>query len=258
MRPGGPAMDCETAQLLAQLNRPGAAELDAREAGEFMAHLAECPRCRAFAGTLGRADQQTALAMRSVPMPEGLRVRIVARLAASARRRRRWAWTGVAAAAAAVFAAVVYVRSRPEAARPGVDLAAAYRDLVQQVGSKPQAVSDWFDIVHHVRVACPMGFDYRLLVFYDLAEFQGQRVPLLLFARGDASARVYVLAARDFNLDDVAPAPGYSVRLLRHPTEAETAYVVAYTGESLGWFLSRAEEPRTADADAARAAAETE
>lgn len=244
-------MDCDTARLLAQLSRPGATELDPREAAEFTAHLSECPGCRAFAAASARADEQASQAVRAVALPEGLRERIVQRLSARARRRRR-VWATVAAvAAAAVLMAVVYARSGPEQQRPGVDMAAAYRDLVQQVGSRPEAVTDWFDATHHVEVRCPTGFDYRLLVFYDLSEFQGQRVPLLLFARGDATARVYVLSARDFDLDDVAPAPGQSVRLLRHPTDTGVAYLVAYTGESLGWFLSRGDDLRTSDGTAA-------
>jgi hypothetical protein len=147
---------------------------------------------------------------------------------------------GFGGLAAAAVAAVLFF-SRQRQPLDDINLELAYREATQQTGSGPETINQWFEDVHHVRMASPAGFDYRLLVFYDLAEFQGKRVPLLLFSRGDANARVYVLSGDRFNLDEVEPAPGYNVQYLRPADDERTAYVVVYTSESLNGFLTKGE-----------------
>ena len=95
-------------------------------------------------------------------------------------------------------------------------------------------------------VAVPRQFDYRLLVHYTVAEFQGRAVAQLWFVQDNNSARVYILPAKQFDLDylerqgqGVAQGSHVTVKLIRHPENRQIAYLVVYTGASLEPFLNR-------------------
>jgi hypothetical protein len=234
-------MDCKTARLLLEFARPLSPDLDSADAEGLHEHLADCPDC----GPLYRAERSVedhlARAMRAVPVPEGLEARLSDRLRRERRAWYRWRlWVpGGAAAAAAALLLAIFLGFGPHGTLPGVSLEELYHGLNNRAGATPAQIEDWFYSTYYVHTVVPPQFDYHFLAFYDLADFQGQRVPMLLFLRGQATARVYILSAKQFNLNAIQPAPGYPVELL--PSDnPQFAYVVIYTSERLDWFFNKA------------------
>src|SRR3954451_16962170 len=98
-------MDCKTARLLLLFDRPRAGEMGDDEARALQEHLALCGACAAAARAERRQDAHLGRATRDLPVPEGLRGRLVDRLAADrgARDRRRMLHGARALAAAAAL-----------------------------------------------------------------------------------------------------------------------------------------------------------
>lgn len=235
-------MDCKTARLLLEFARPLSSELDTPAAEGLHEHLTDCPECGPLYRTERRLDDHLARAVRAVPIPEGLEARLGDRLRRQRRagyRRRLWI-PGVAAAAAAVLLAV-WLGFGPHRSRPGVNLEELYHVLNSRANASPAQVEEWFQNTYHVHTVMPARFDYNFLTFYDLADFQGQRVPMLLFQRGQATARVYILSAKQFDFDAIRPSPGYPVELIRSDN-SQFAYVVIYTSERLDLFFNKSGE----------------
>src|SRR5262245_10465360 len=98
-------MDCRNARLLLEFARPLTAELDAGEAEALQGHLADCPECGALAREERRLDEHLGRAVRDVPVPEGLRDRLLARLATERDAWfRRWLLRAVGVAAGIALA----------------------------------------------------------------------------------------------------------------------------------------------------------
>src|SRR5271166_4996544 len=107
-------MDCMTARILAKLPGNRAAELPAEDAAELVLHLQSCSECRRHVEMEQRLDAPMARAMQAVPIPPGLKSRILDQLATQrgAQHRRRFFYA--AAAAACVFAAVGLLTWKPQ------------------------------------------------------------------------------------------------------------------------------------------------
>src|SRR5258708_4066533 len=82
-------MDCETARLFLQSDRPGERDLDGPEADELHAHLEQCSHCNALALAARHLDQHLGRAMRAVAVPAGLQSRLLERLASDRRAAQR-------------------------------------------------------------------------------------------------------------------------------------------------------------------------
>jgi hypothetical protein len=243
-------MDCKTAQLLLHFASPCRTELDAGEAEDLEGHLAECAACGAVAQAERRADNRIGQAMRAVAVPEGLRQRLLGQLDAERdawyRRRVRRGLVAFAAAAAVLIAAWAgFVWHTNQVAR--VDLAAVSDDFwAYVVNPSPASVEERAHQRGLDTVAPPETlFNYRLLRYDCAAHIGSKRVPLLIFTHGDDQARVYILSAREFDLDDalgtpVVPGSGYRVEVHRGPSNARmrVAYLIVYTGESLQPFMA--------------------
>ena len=87
-------MDCTNAHGLLPFLRTG--ELDATERDVLESHVSGCPECLASVQAESRFDDAIEVAMARVPMPAGLKGRLLVGLA---RRRptRRWPWVAAAA-----------------------------------------------------------------------------------------------------------------------------------------------------------------
>src|SRR5215510_8882873 len=84
-------MDCDNARLYLPFVTPGGKDLDGAEAAELHAHLAQCITCNALAMNSNRIDQHLGRAMRAVPIPMGMKGRVLERLAEDRGAvRRRW------------------------------------------------------------------------------------------------------------------------------------------------------------------------
>src|SRR6267142_1662781 len=113
-------MDCNHARLLLTFARDHA-DLDQSEADGLEEHLGQCPECAAAFAAEQRADAALAKAMNDVPVPAGLKERLLAKLAKLP--RTRWSWrrwiVSTAAAAAIVLLAIgftwhVWLAPKPE------------------------------------------------------------------------------------------------------------------------------------------------
>ncbi len=241
-------MDCKTARLLLDFHRPHPAELPPDDHDALEAHLAGCPDCDAAARADRQLDAVLGPAVRNVPVPDGLRDRIRARLGAE-RGDRHTRWVGwavrVSAAAAALLLAawLAWAWLRPHHVENFDVVALREGVALKHHHPSPEKVNEWFEQEHGVATAAPTDFRYELLAHYDLARCQGQRVPMLLFTNGQDRAFVYVVTKKQFNVDDLLKQPkqesgGYTVVVREAPAQ-ELAYVVVYTGDSLRPFLHK-------------------
>src|SRR5437016_5220961 len=81
-------MDCNHARLLVGFTHKKA-ELDTAEAEALQAHLEQCPECELMARSERAIDEALGRAMNDVPVPEGLKERVVDKLASRQRPRFR-------------------------------------------------------------------------------------------------------------------------------------------------------------------------
>jgi hypothetical protein len=241
-------MDCRTAHLLLDFHRPPT-ELEAGEAEALENHLIDCTACARLARDERRLDEHLGRAMRDVALPEGLRDRLVARLNTPQtlplppRRFGRGAWSFTAAAAILLLAfGGALLASRPRS----VDVSQLRHDTWTQFNPDRTQVDDWLQAGRY-RVPAPDMFEYNLLTHYHLANLQGQRVPMLLFTspnhRHVYQARVYLLDAKQFDLDALREAPpsqdsGCAVVFVPHPTDPRFAYLVVHNAENLNPFMA--------------------
>jgi len=238
-------MDCKTARLLLDFARPLTPELEESEGEALAGHLADCSACAALHRIEQRVEDHLGKAMRSVPVPDGLRERILGKLAKQGERRylRRLAW----GAAAAIAASVLFVAGLTYwGQKPAINLEPLYEANNQQpLPADASKVGEWF---HRPALLAPTQFDYRGLVRCDWADFQGRKVPSLVFRQGADLAWVYIVNDRQFDLNSLAGAGqlsgSFSVAVL-WPTggEKHTAYIVIFTGGLLDTFFPRPSPP---------------
>jgi hypothetical protein len=240
-------MDCKTARLLLEFTGPRRpAELEAGDAAALESHLLGCPDCAGAARAERGADEVLGRAMRDVPVPAGLRTRLLTHLEAERDvryRRRSQRWLGAGAAAAALVAALwLGFDSWRYHHRSQLVLENATRLLEQQCfNPTPENVELWFAQTERLATRAPGDFNYALLTYYDTADLQGQRVPLLLFTSGRFQARVYILSDRQFDLQKALAAPpvvasGCKAEVRLHPGDPHFAYLIVYTSETLEPF----------------------
>lgn len=244
-------MDCRTAQILLEFARPLTRELDVTEAEALESHLADCPECARRARTLFSIDTGISAAMRDVPVPEGLRERLLAGLSGREpkpiRRRLLLQQLGNLAAAAALLLAIA-IGWTQRGDTPDINTGELeWLTNAEIANPVPQLVDDWLR-KQGVRVPAPTNFDYRLLAHYHMTELQGQRVPLMVFVRSENGrtyqARVYLLSCNQFNLSPTltTPASICVVQLMPHPSNPRYGYLVVFTGE-LEPFLAKDQQP---------------
>ncbi len=241
-------MECRNARLLLEFARPGSAELDAVEAEALQQHLTDCPECAALAQFERRADEHLGRAMRDVPVPAGLRERILGKLAGErAAWRRRWLIRASGAAAAVLLLALTgwyFWSSSLPALTPN--------DVPYLVEAPPFLTKPGVEISFeemNARTELPRGFNYDLLRSYDLVTFHGRQVPQLVFVRGEGDtkrplvARVYILSSRQFDLEQTKAnfanfsGGGYQFRDSSEP--GQYLYLIICPTDKLQLFLSR-------------------
>lgn len=247
-------MDCKTARLLLDYARPAPAELPGGDAAAVEGHLTACPECEAAARAERQVDDHLGRAVRDVPVPDGLRDRLLARLRAERRRwYRRWALRGAAATAAALALVLGLWQPWHRTALPSPDLERLVQHVSEnnaaRVSADPDRVQTWLRTEYGNDVwRTPHDFDlralnYGLLTYADLAEFQGKTVPMLLFANGPAQVRVYVLSSDQFGLEELKQqqprldSHGYTVEPRADPDDGRILYLFIYTGNSMDPFL---------------------
>lgn len=237
-------MGCELArQLLAIRQAVGPAELPAEDAAILDHHLAGCPDCAAEAARQVGWDAAVRSAMTAVPVPTGLRDRLIA--AASARqavRFRRMLVRYVAAAAAVLIAAPlgygVYLRSRP-----ALDTAAIADQSSREFEDQEAAVRA-FLAAEGLPTALPQRFDYqRCRVKTGYTRTSGVMIPCidLTVVRPNQTDDLRVLIARrtQFRLDEVRPAgSSFATVTADHDSANGLVYVYVASSPTLDPFLA--------------------
>ncbi len=242
-------MDCRTARLLLDFARPLCPELEPADAEALQTHLADCPECGPVAAAERRLDDHLGRAVRDVPVPADLKQRLLNRLS---RERdawwRRWILRGGAAAAALLLAlaGAWYLWPLPRPTMPEIQA-----NLEMMRGADEQKVVDFFRKEGFGDVTMPSDFNFVYLAEYRVEEFEGRRVPALVFERtegADAATRVYarVLVLNDhrFNLADLragdkADSGSFKIRIIRSPVDPHTVFVVIHNATNLESTFAR-------------------
>jgi hypothetical protein len=236
-------MNCTNARLLLNFVRAG--EMDPAEREVLDHHLTACSECAVFAESENRFDEAMAMAMARVPVPAGLKGRLLGQLA----RPRRWSWVAAAALLLAVGLTCFAALTRgPE------ELDASRWSVKADIKRTPEAVEGWFSSELATPMTAPRDFNFSLLSNIDVAVIQGRQVPkLTFFGNRGALAHVYVLSTRQFKLpaeheEEVAlkdswhgeisiPCATKDIKIRRYPGVPGFFYVVIYTGGTLDPFL---------------------
>ncbi len=237
-------MDCKTARLLLELNRPAGAEVDAEEALALEAHLDHCSECSALARAERGFHRQVGLAMRQVAAPPELRGRLLSRLDKERgdyyrKQAARGIRTAVALAACFLVAVLIWRMTRPE--KPPLDVDAL---LTSFAGNRCEAqdkeqVERWFLENNGIEIVAPPQFDYAYLVECGVVDCQGKKVPCLLFSRPERRlvARVYIVSEEQFDprsLENSSSAiAGGAKAIILRADGSKFAYVILYTGQDL-------------------------
>jgi hypothetical protein len=235
-------MDCNHARLLLNFSRKQS-ELEATEAEALRSHLDTCATCSSSAKAERHLDEVVGQALRDVPVPAGLEMRLLHRLETD---RVRYRWRRVATVgslAAGLLLAVGLSWFFYFGARISPDYDRVFVDISDKERASPETVEQWFR-GQGMTMEAPRQFNYGLLTSYDSAQFMNRRVPkLVFFFRGDrdnspAIAEVYVLSNRQFRLDEVAPHPA-SMELITDNPDFHYVVVVNPRGSSQAFRVDR-------------------
>jgi hypothetical protein len=244
-------MDCRTARLLLEFDRPLASDLAPPDAEALRTHLADCNDCGRLAEAERTFDEQLGQAIRDVPVPEGLRERLLKRLANEREDwYRRWLLRGAGIAAAVALVSWglwSWIGQRPELVSPEE----MRRIAAGQLAQSPEEIEKWYRD-RGVAMVAPRQVNYYFLTWRNFARIEGKEVPFLEFHRENAWARVFVVSDRQFNLANaanLAPADsgGLKVEVQTYPAggPARYAFIIVYTGDSLDAFRLEESRPGT-------------
>jgi hypothetical protein len=233
-------MDCKNARLLLPYYRPTATDLDEADTAALENHLALCPECQALDRGEHLFDQVLGQAMRDVAVPAGLQSRLLGRLGMQRppfyyRHFSRIASGLAAAGVLLIVGLLTWVWLKPT--RPELQLAELFDRQVETMASRsPDAVSFWFGENHKVNMIPPPRFNYAHLVHYGLENWQGKRVPLLVFVRGNTQAKVFVVSAEQFHINPLPTGSGifdtggFLLDIWKDMEPPGTAFIIIYTG----------------------------
>ena len=261
-------MDCNTARMLATFFGRRGSELAPEDAAALDAHLAGCPGCAAAVQSERAFDDRIAQAMMAVPVPTGLKAKILDGVTAQKAawyRQKAWGLAGLATAACLLIGGVIGYRILT-----APDLIAT--QLISEQGDQIQAPDGYIDDFldrRGYRFNPERRFDMRLFDDVAMGELRKREVPVLYFKnlQKNAFARVYIVKDSVLNWKtlprDGSSIPGgfgLQLAVVLDTVRGDVAYVVVYTGESLELFLespSRMSRSRHAGAERRRCALTT-
>lgn len=242
-------MECKSARMLAEMRGPHGTEIDADDEIALQQHLTVCPACAAWVHRESQFEANVAKAMVAIPVPAGLKARILENLVherASWYRRRFWQ---TAAAAAVILVAVGLSVNWQSNKKHELSVAEIQRDTDQRSMNQREAAEAWLareGIAFHQ----PIPFDYRMLLSYGHQELvAGKMVPSLTFvnfARG-VHAKVFIVRGDQFNPEKLredtysCQLSGYQVDVREDPRVPHQWYVIVYNGADLRAFESSAQ-----------------
>src|SRR5688500_9259377 len=136
-------MECRDAQFYLRLRRHAADELGADVTAALDGHCATCAACSTDARAAAAFDRAVAAAMKAVPVPSGLRERLItqaARAQGAALRQKAYRVGGLVAAALLLVGIGFSVYTR---ARPLVDADELVRKSDGLINAREQSTREW-------------------------------------------------------------------------------------------------------------------
>ncbi len=234
-------MDCRDAQFYLRLRRHTADELGSELTADLDRHVDTCPACAMQSRTAARFDRAVAAAMTGIPVPAGLRERLVVQLSAqrgAVLRRKAYRYVGVAAA---LFLTVGISYGMFWKARPVADTTALVHSLDRRADAElaEADVRDWL-LAQKLPSQLPEPFDFRFYITHGTEPIQGRDVPVVVFRDpvGSEMAKVFVFRDGPFDLKAMATAQAshWQARVYTHEARG-VVYVIAFTGPTLDPFL---------------------
>lgn len=239
-------MDCRTVRFLEEFARP-AEQLDHAITEDLRRHCAGCPECESHHQRTYSIEATFVNAMRNITVPADGAERVKSVLRSQRRQSlaRRFLRLSAGTAAAAMlllgcWLGYDWLRDRQET----LNVERISNDVFMALANpSPDSVEGWY-LERGTTMTPPPDFRYSLLAYYDYADLQGKRVPLLVFTRGSEQARVFVLSQRQFDLKDAIAhgqelGSGCKAIVREHPTDKRFAYLVVFNGPSLDPFLAQ-------------------
>ena len=224
-------MDCHDVRLLLTLHRREPEQLDAVELAALERHIELCPGCQNWYQSEARFDAAVTSAVKSMPLPVGLKDKIAGRLKATPAPRNK-AWLVAAACLLLLVGGGTgtYFWMQPELIETPVS------DEFDKQGADEQTVENFFTGKGYAMKAPPQ-FTYDYLLTYELAFFQGKLVPRLTFQCQQnnrvVTANVYCLKTSQFRLDEAQEPESSPHRQIHVIQDEREIYVVKCTGGDL-------------------------
>jgi len=227
-------MECRDAQFYLRLRRHAADELGADVTAPLDTHLATCAACAAVSRASANFDRAVSTAMMNVPVPSGLRERLItqaARAQGAALRRTAFRYGGLVAAALLLVAIGISVYST---ARPQVDSAAVVQANDALVENPQEYARKWL-VAEKLPEHLPWDFDYDLLQSCGYEKIGGRYAPVVTFrSRAGGLAKVYLFREGGaFDTKDMqdAQASHFSAQVVvRKDQWRGVRYLVVHTG----------------------------
>jgi hypothetical protein len=204
-------MECRDAQFYLRLRRHAADELGADVTAPLDSHLATCSLCGAEARAAVSFDRALASAMRAVPVPSGLRERLItqaARAQGVALRNKALRAGGMVVAAILIIGIGFSLYSTT---RPVVDSEKQVA-LAERQHKNPKTYTREWLAEQKLPEDLPWDFDYEhLWIFCGYERIEKVDVPVVVFRSrtGSGFAKVYIF--RDggpFDTKDLRDAQG--------------------------------------------------
>ncbi len=239
-------MDCNTARMLTTFFGRQGTELAPEDAADLSTHLAGCAGCASAVRYERAFDDRIARAMLDVPIPSGLKGKLLDGVSAQRGgwyRKKAYGIAGLATAACLLVGGIYAGRILTAPKLEATELIA----YAEERADFPQDNIDSYLSSKGVKYNPERRFDLNQL--YDIGTSKlmrdGPQVPVLYFKniRKNVDAKVYIVRDSDFNWKklprDGASIPGKSLGLavIEDARRGDVGYVVIYTGESLELFL---------------------
>jgi hypothetical protein len=240
-------MDCRTARVLIDFDRPPCPEMESADAEALRHHLADCPECGPFAAQERHLDDHLGRAMRDVPVPGDFKQRLLNRLSKERDAWwRRWLVRGGAAAAAVLLALAGswYFWPMPTPSADQIQI-----ETAGKIRATEEMVAGYFQQQGLGYLSLPTQFKFEYLKDYYVEQFQGRPIPVLRFEHMEQGipvyAKVMVLSDRYFDLKNLKDNPRAEsgvpkVLVLEQAGDPHVLFVVIYNANDLDAFLRQA------------------
>lgn len=235
-------MLCRDAQFYLQLRRCSNDELGADVIADLDRHCAGCGPCASISRQLLASDRAIGVAIKAVPIPSGLRDKLLTQtLAYRGTQVRRRAYRCLALAAS-LFLTVGLTYGVFAVFRPTLDPDVVVRDQDERIQDPDGTLRRWL-VALHAPEQLPLPFNTDLLVSVGSERIHGRDVPMaLFFSPGDRGfAKVFVIhKGADFKLDlqKVEAQASNTHALVREiPNAPHLIYLIVHTGRDLQPFL---------------------